>query len=655
MVQKHGTGGSLSRKLLLLGALPLVAMFLVLMAFFTSVRMDDARRDQSRSNQVLADSLAPALEYAMVSGNIPAVDQLLSRSLKYSQAAWMQVSDIQGQPVSFVSARGVETPIQPGQYDIYEAEILQQSISMDTGKYGEWFDPEPGSSPGTAFSLGKVQVGVSTGLPAERRQDILWTTLTIGTTFLIFTILLVWHYINSILEPIRRISGRIGKLIGRDYSTELVGTAHGSREFLDLEQQLNELALRLDSLRTARDQILSDSEQAREKAEAASSSKSDFLATMSHELRTPLNTVLGMIDQIEDEPLSDTQKSSLNTARQATDDFLTVISDILDYSRLDNSHMTLESRSFDLRKLITNCTATYRHVAQQQKLELNLNFYGYWPETSLVTGDAGRLRQVLAGLIDNAIKYTADGFIEIHAERIPLEDNVIALNCSISDSGSGIPMEHLQDIFNSFEQVDSGDSRAFGGTGLGLALVQRLVEIMGGHIQVESDLGKGSSFRFELPFELDTDASARQSTPAATPATGRNATRALVIEDNPVNQRVTTTMLARLGFQPDTASDGKEALALVTGNPYQYAIILMDCQMPVMDGYETTRRIRQWEQDQNLPAAPVIALTADVSSATEKSCLSSGMNGYLTKPVRKDSLQDVLNRWTASKESPGAG
>ena len=652
MFKRDDSRPSLSRKLLLLGVLPLVAMFMVLMAFFTSVRMDDARRDRSRSSQVLADSLAPVLEYAMVSGNTAAVDQLLSGSIKYSHASWIQVSDIQGQAISFVSAQGVEAPVQPGQYDIYEAEILQQSVNMDTGGSGDWFGPGSGTS--TALSLGKVQVGVSTGLPPERRRNILWTTLTIGITFLIFTILLVWHYINTILDPIRQISGRIGKLIGRDYRNEPVNTENSSREFLDLEQQLNELAVRLDSLRAARDQTLSDSEQARERAEAASSSKSDFLATMSHELRTPLNTVLGMIDQIEDEPLSDTQKSSLNTARQATEDFLTVISDILDYSHLDNGHMVLESRSFDLRKLISNCTATYRHVAEQQKLELNLHFYGYWPEPPMVKGDAGRLRQVLAGLIDNAIKYTTDGFIEIHAECIPLEEDVIALNCAISDSGSGIPVEHLQDIFNSFEQVDSGNSRAYGGTGLGLALVQQLVEIMGGHIQVETDLGKGSSFRFELPFEMDAEARSQESPSPVVPVRNRNSARALVVEDNPVNRRVASAMLTRLGFQPDTACDGKEALELVTAGPTPYAIILMDCQMPVMDGYETTRRIRQWEQDQALPPVPIIALTADVSPATEKSCLDSGMNDYLAKPVRKDSLQAVLHRRTGEQES-GAG
>jgi len=646
-MDKRDTASSLSRKLLLIGALPVAVMFVVLVVFFTSVRMTDASHELTRNNQVLADSLAPALEYAMVSGNSQVVDQLLSSSLRYSHADWIRVSDIHGNQIGFASRNGVASdPVQPDQYEVYEAEILQQAINMHPDTVGDWFEPESGIT-ATALSLGSVQVGVSTGLLADRRQDILWTSLLIGISLLTVTILVIRYYINTILAPIQQISGRIEKLIQRDYSIEPVNREHTSREVLDIEHQLNELAVHLGSLISARDQIQTDSELARVKAEEASSSKSEFLATMSHELRTPLNAVLGMIDQIGEEPLTETQQQNLTIAREATEDFLTVISDILDYTRLDGDHVPLESQAFDLRKLINNCTATYRHVAEQQKLELSLSFFGEWPEKPLVIGDAGRLRQILAGLIDNAIKYTADGFIEIQAGCFLLEDNFIALNCAITDSGSGIPIERLQDIFNTFEQVDSGDSRAYGGTGLGLSLVQRLVEILGGHIQVETDLGKGSSFRFEVPFELDTE-SLPQETQAPVSAPREpdpDAARALVIEDNPVNQRVAATMLTRLGFVPDTARDGREALELVKDSPYRYAVVLMDCQMPVMDGYETTRRLRQWEHQQHWTEVPVIALTADASPATEKSCLSCGMNDYLTKPVRKETLQVVLSRW----------
>lgn len=650
-MDKRDTASSLSRKLLLIGALPVAVMFVVLVVFFTSVRMTDASHELARNNQVLADSLAPALEYALVSGNVQVVDQILSTSLKYTHADWIRVSDIHGEEISFAARNGLADPVEPDQYEVYQAEILQQSINMEPDTVGEWFEPDSGIT-ATALNLGSVQVGVSTGVLAERRQDILWTSLLIGISLLTITVLVIRHYVHTILAPIQKISGRIGKLIRRDYSVEPVSREYASREVLDIEFQLNELAVHLGSLNSARDQVLTDSELARSKAEEANNAKSEFLATMSHELRTPLNAVLGMIDQVRDEPLTETQQQNLTVAREATEDFLTVISDILDYSRLDSGHVALESQTFDLRKLITNCTATYRHVAEQQKLELSMSFFGEWPEKPLVKGDAGRLRQILAGLIDNAIKYTSDGFIEVQAGCFPLESNFIALNCAITDSGSGIPIERLQDIFNTFEQVDSGNDRAYGGTGLGLSLVQRLVEMLGGHIQVETDLGKGSSFRFEVPFELDAEALPLETPEpeAASREADLDAARALVIEDNPVNQRVAASMLARLGFVPDTARDGREALELIKDGGYRYSVVLMDCQMPVMDGYETTRRLRQWEHQQHWAEVPVIALTADASPATEKSCLSCGMNDYLTKPVRKESLQVVLSRWLETEQ-----
>ena len=634
----------LSRKLLLLGALPAVTMFLVLMVFFTSARLEDARRDLSDSSQMLADSLAPALEYAVVSGNTPALDQILSQSLRRSRAGWIRVSDVLGEQIGFVAQGPVNPQENPERYQVFEAEILQQPLELGSERTAEWFEPDYGFGSGS-LRLGTVQVGVGTDVLAERRQDILWTSTAVGVALLLFTILIINHFLTTILSPIRDLAGRISKLTAGDYQERPLNTHQTSREVVAIEEQLNQLANHLAGLQTARDQTLAASESAREKAETANQAKSEFLATMSHELRTPLNGVLGMIDLVQEEPLSNRQRDYLTTARQSMDDLLTVIGDILDYSRMDSGTLKLESQKFDLRQLISNCTATYRHVAEQQGLALNLTFYGDWPETPLVTGDAARLRQVLAGLVDNAIKFTSDGFINIQADCFCLEDNCVILNCSVSDSGSGIPVERLHDIFNSFEQLDSGNARLHGGTGLGLSLVQCLVELMGGHIQVDTDLGKGSSFRFELPFEL-ANATSQPDPSGPPPREAINGTRhALVVEDNPVNQRVATAMLSRLGFQTDSASNGEEALEKVTTNHTGYDIILMDCQMPVMDGYEATRYIREWEQSNGQTGTPIIALTADVLPGTEKSCLDSGMNDYLAKPVRKENLREVLGRW----------
>jgi signal transduction histidine kinase/ActR/RegA family two-component response regulator len=419
-----------------------------------------------------------------------------------------------------------------------------------------------------------------------------------------------------------------------------------SREIGELEERFNALASHLSDLQAARDDTLASSERARERAEQANRIKTEFLATMSHELRTPLNGVLGMIDLVSEDPLSERQLDYLRTARQSTEDLLMVISDILDYSHIDRGTLRIENRQFDLRQLVSNCSASYRHIAEGQGLSLATESVGTWPESAAVMGDAVRLRQVLSGLIDNAIKFTGDGSIQVTAGWTRLEDNCVLLNCAVIDSGCGIPVDRIEDVFNSFEQIDTSDSRQFGGTGMGLSLVQRLIELMGGHIKVETDLGKGSVFRFELPFELTVhheDIGADTPTPAFNPNGGRS--KALVVEDNLVNQRVATALLRRLGFETDSAINGQEAIDFVQTNHTGYDVILMDCQMPIMDGYETTRCIREWEKSNGQGGTPIIALTADALPGTETQCREAGMNDYLSKPVRKESLRLVLSRW----------
>lgn len=634
----------LTRKLLLLGAAPAIVMFIVLMVFFTSARLDDARKEIAASSQMLADSLAPAVEYAVVSGNEKALEQTLVQSLQRSRADWIRVTSVAGQQMGFAGNNDQSTHANAADYTVFESEILQQPLQLEDDRESEWFEPRYGFGTG-AMRVGTVEVGVDNALLAKRRADIIWTSLAVGFALLLFTMVIVNHILSGIIAPIRALSRRVERLTDRHYDQVPVSHKGSAREITELEERFNSLAAHLSDLQAARDETLAFSERARERAEQANRGKTEFLATMSHELRTPLNGVLGMIDLVNEDPLNDRQRDYLTTAKQSTEDLLMVINNILDYSQIDRGTLRLENRRFDLRQVISNCAASFRHVASKQRLSLRLQFVGEWPESSLVMGDSARLRQILSGLVDNAIKFTGDGYIEINASWLNLEDNCVLLDCSVIDSGCGIPVDRIEDIFNSFEQLDSSDTRQFGGTGMGLSLVQRLVELMGGHVKVETDVGRGSAFRFELPFELISHQTSNASDGIAPPDHGRAGSKALVVEDNLVNQRVASALLKRLGFATDSAVNGQEAIIFVQTNHDGYDVILMDCQMPVMDGYETTRYIREWEKSNGQGRTPIIALTADALPGTETLCREAGMNDYMSKPVRKESLRRVLSRW----------
>lgn len=647
MIRKHK---SLGRQLLWLGAMPAIVMFVVLIGFFTSARLDDARTDLYNSSQNLADNLAPAVEYAVVSGNSEALHQIIDRSLRRSAAEWISVTDVVGTQVGFVSRSGARPADKTDDTQVFESDILQQPLNLSEEDQIDWFEPDYNLGTG-AMRIGTVEVGVSDERLASRRADIIWTSLGVGISLLIFTLIVVSRMLDSIIGPIHGLSQRVRGLINRHYEPSRGAPRNASAELVELDQNLNALASHLSSLRIANESSFELSEHARERAESANVAKSEFLATMSHELRTPLNGVLGMLQLIAEEPLTSRQSDYLKTAGQSTEDLLTVISDILDFSRLDRGKLVLDYGSFDLADLITNCCASHRHLAEQQGLVLHTAFTGTWPRpAAVVRGDAPRLRQVLACLLDNAIKFTDEGTIQVTADWQPMEENCIVLTCEVRDSGRGIPMSRMKDAFSSFGQLDSSHTRQHGGTGIGLALVQRLVELMGGHIRVETDLDAGSSFKFELPFELG-DASEEQSDnrPAreVSPKTDDEGiqARALVVEDNRVNQRVATALLTRLGFETDFVDNGQQAVDRVRGSHRNYAVILMDCQMPLMDGYEATRTIRDWENLTSREPTPIIALTADALPGTENACREAGMNDYIAKPVRKEQLRETLSRW----------
>ena len=475
-----------------------------------------------------------------------------------------------------------------------------------------------------------------------------------------------WAASRSLLRPWTE-AAELAEL--QRHAPQALALAGGGRELDSLCQTYNDLLETLHAerreLQHAREQFEDRLRQRTEalqealtRAQAASQSKSEFLANMSHELRTPMNGILGMLEVALDSSLTAVQRDEIETAQRSAQVLLALLNDILDLSKIEAGKMTLERITLDPRFLIEDIVKAQAGTARQKGLLLSSSVNAAVP--ARVLGDPTRLRQVLSNLVNNAIKFTERGLITVALDAVPVAPgrvrgrSMVELHFMVRDTGVGIAADKQARIFEKFTQADGSVTRRYGGTGLGLTITRRLVEAFGGTINVESEVGRGTTFNFHFPVEtaniVPMAAAAEGGERQLGGFTDPRTRRILVVEDNAVNQKVVTAMLSKRGYAFDLAGNGAIAIAKLAET--RYDAVLMDVQMPVMDGIEATRQIRQDARWRDLP---IIAMTAHAMQGDKERCFEAGMNDYVAKPIQAQALFRILEQALSGLGQPAAG
>ncbi|HQV80632.1 MAG: response regulator [Moraxellaceae bacterium] len=621
---------SLRTRILLLTSLPAFLMFVIMLAYHVFERLHDAQTEQDRSGKIMATQLAAATDFAIMSGNfdslVPQVDSILA------QPGTTTVRILDTNKRVLFSKKNQTATFDPPEY--YLETVHQQSLKLDET---DWLvNDVPLKEKDTI--LGFVEISFSSEYILQKEKAIIFKSMALALVVLLLVGGIGLWLAFALEKPLRAIIGLVGALKNRQFEQRVHIKQDG--ELGALAYHLNLLAAMLEEHRALQLKNTEELSTARHRADKANQAKSEFLAMMSHELRTPLNAISGGLQLLNGEPLPDSSKEFVDMATIATGDLRRLVDDVLDFSKVEEGRLALNMRPFLPQNLLQHIADLFRIEAAQKSLDVVFLLEG---ETDIwLKGDDMRIRQILSKLLDNAIKFTKKGRVGIKAKISRYNDTQAQLFCEVFDTGIGINANALSHIFQPFTQVDRSHTRSFGGAGLGLAIASRLSRLMHAELRVESELLVGTSFSFEVVLPICTECGASQEVLPIS-FNGKKSVftaHVLVVDDNPANRKVAEAMLKAVGCTVASANNGQEALnELIAGG---IDLVLMDCQMPIMDGYEATR---VWREQETKRRIPIVALTANASPENEENCITAGMDSVLSKPFRRQQLEMILSAW----------
>ena len=624
---------------------------------------------------VIVRQLAPASEYGAFAGNREVLQALTQAVMREDDAKAVMITDAQHRVLAISGTPGKFSMTHAGDIDhaqilhvepdslVFAAPILQDVRQWDS--FG-LIDQAGDTTAHKTKLLGIVYLELSTVNSQHSKNVFIFVCLLIGTFGTASATVLALRMSRDITRPLLSLLDGVNQMAQGKLGTRI--SAQSGGELAELETGFNQMATKLQGGHAAilevnanlerlvahRTQQLEDrnrtleqlsiaDQQSRAQAEAANSAKSEFLANMSHEIRTPMNGIIGMTHLALQTPLDDRQRNYLLNVETAAKGLLGIINDILDFSKIEAGKVSFEQIDFQLEDVLYGVTDLAAVKAQKKGLGLLFRIDAQVPHE--LVGDPLRLRQILSNLVDNAIKFTERGEVTLSISTVTRDADSTELRFDISDTGLGLTQEQMSRLFTAFSQADNSTTRKYGGSGLGLTISKQLVELMSGQMGVTSEPGVGSTFFFTARFGLAPETTPRTIMPSVGNARAEveNALRGahiLLVEDNDMNREFALEVLGRASIQVDVAGNGKEALEKI--GCFHYDGVLMDCQMPVMDGFEATRMIRA---DGRFTALPVIAMTANAMAGDREKCAAAGMNDHIAKPIDIDQMFLTLARW----------